>query len=276
MDGGKAVSKEESTDKVSVGNVLTFEISFIQHLQIRKTSLNFSRCQTMIKIHLAAALRLLQFFRSSTSIATKMTKERQPSTIRQHLNGVTPAFQKVGNTSDIPHARIKIGHVVAIPGSYFLPKVLMEHIDFGRFLTCLSLVTSTGGLTIYLLKDALRVKHAAVNLVWIEVAGADEEYLSTLTSAGAGLDSLDLFEELLGHPEVSRVVSAAIELTDKGAARLEVLCGAFEGVERQFVLVIGIAVVGGTYWIFVCIRLDIVCLLNNLDTFRPFNPFNTI
>lgn len=86
-----------------------------------------------------------------------------------------------------------MGHIVSVSGSNLLPKLFVKDIDLGRLLSRLRFVSSTSGLTVYLLEDTLGIKHAAVNLLGVDVASADEEYLCTLTSTGVGLDRLNLF-----------------------------------------------------------------------------------
>ena len=55
------------------------------------------------------------------------------------------------------------------------------------------------------------------------------------------------FEELFSYPEIGRVVGTTVELADEGTVLFEVLGGAFEGVQRQFVLIISIAVVRSSH-----------------------------
>ena len=106
-------------------------------------------------------------------------------------------------------------------------------------------VAAAGGGPVDLLEDVPGIQHPGVDAGGIEILLADQKDLGRLRPGRVGLDGLDGLEQLLDDPQVAGVVLRPVDLGDERPAPLQVLRGALEGVQRDLVLHVGVAVVAG-------------------------------
>ena len=83
-----------------------------------------------------------------------------------------------------------------------------------------------------------------------------------------GLDGLDGPEQLLDDPKVAGVVLRSVDLRHETPAALQVLRRAFEGVQCDLVLQVGVAVVGGADVGGAVAQYDVGCRALHLRPYR--------